>query len=247
MSAVKFLERKGVIQSFGAALLAAPFANALMFIILQKSQKNLAVQNLSFWKVVSSGTPLHYALAICSLIIGIVMLTGSKKAWSFVLGLLGAHILIQLLHLGENIRQNWLWGVFFVINAGVFIFIADQLVFKLKVPESPVPQKPVQQPSVIAMKQEIKPKKLSPVAIGFRGHGAWAELVEVDNMQIQVRKFKEPPTDIQTRVVEFSFKKGVTLKAKYKNHVGPDYYFSFIQMNSSEFQELNLWIEKNAS
>jgi hypothetical protein len=247
MLAVKFLERKGVIQSFGAALLAAPFANALMFIILQKSQKNIAVQNLSFWKVVTSGTPLHYTLAICSLIIGVVMLTGSKKAWSFVLGLLGAHILIQLMHLGENIRQNWLWGVFFVINAGVFIFIADQLVFKLKVPDSPTPQKPIQQPSVIAINQDIKPKKLSPVAIGFRGHGAWAELVEVDNMQIQVRKFKEPPTDIQSRIVEFSFKKGVTLKAKYKNHVGPDYYFSFIQMNSSDFQELNLWIEKNAS
>ncbi len=244
MSAVKFLERKGVIQSFGAALLAAPFANALMFIVLQKSQKNLAVQNLSFWKVVTSGTPLHYTLAICSLIIGAVMLTGSKKAWSFVLGLLGAHILIQLTHLGENIRQNWLWGVFFLINAGVFIFIADQLVFKLKVPEKALPPKPAETPRIEPL---IQPKKLSPVAIGFRGHGTWAELVEVDNMQIQVRKFKEPPVDIQNRTVEFSFKKGVTLKAKYKNHVGPDYYFSFIQMNSSEFQELNLWIEKNAS
>lgn len=246
MSAVKFLERKGVIQTFGVALLAAPFMNAVMFIILQKSQKNIALQNLNFWKVISSGTPLHYALAACSLIIGVVMLSGSKKAWSFVLALLGAHILIQLMHLGENIRQNWLWGAFFVINAGIFIFIADQLVFKLKVPENPAVPKPIEKP-ISAIQQEVKPKKLSPVAIGFRGHGAWAELVEVDNEQIQVRKFKEPPSDIQSRLVEFSFKKGVTLKARYKNHIGPDYYFSFIQMNSAEFQQLNHWIEKNAS
>ena len=245
MLAVKFLERKGVIQSFGVALLAAPFMNALMFIILQKSQKNGALQNLNFWKVISSGTPLHYALAACSLIIGLVMLSGSKKAWSFVLALLGAHILIQLTHLGENIRQNWLWGVFFVINAGIFIFIADQLVFKLKAPEVGTPEKSIEKPITTALENKLK--KLSPVAIGFRGHGAWAELVEVDNEQIQVRKFKEPPSDIQSRLVEFSFKKGVTLKARYKNHIGSDYYFSFIQMNTSQFQELNQWIEKNAS
>jgi hypothetical protein len=247
MSAVKFLERKGVIQSFGVILIGAPFVNALMFILLQKSQKNIALQNLSFWKVISTGTPLHYALAAGSLILGAYMLSGSRKAWNFVLGLLGAHILIQLLHLGENIRQNWLWGLFFVINVAVFIYIADQIVFKLKMPENliiPKNQLPAFAPKTAPDK---KAKKLSPVAIGFRGHGAWAELVEVDNGQIQVRKFKEPPADIRNRVVEFSFKKGVTLKAKYKNHVGPDYYFSFIQMNSSDFAQLNLWIEKNAS
>jgi hypothetical protein len=239
MLAVKFLERKGVIQFFGAALVMAPFANAFMFIILQKSKNNLLYQQLSFWKVLTSGTPLHYALAVCSFVIGIIMLRGSQKAWSFVLGLLGAHILIQLVHLGENIRQNWLWGAFFVINAGIFVFIADQLVFKLKLPVKP---KDIPLPVHTSVR-----KKLSRVEIGFKDFGIWAELVEVNAVTIQVRKLANPPKDIQNRFVQFSFKKGVTLKAKYKMHNDSNYYFEFVDVRNSESVELNSWIERNAS
>ena len=90
MSAVKFLERKGVIQFFGAALLASPFANALMFMVLQKSKNNLAYQQLSFWKILTTGSPLHYGLAICSLVIGFVMIesiffTVTKKQYGHIL------------------------------------------------------------------------------------------------------------------------------------------------------------------
>lgn len=237
MSAVKFLERKGVIQFFGAALLASPFANALMFMVLQKSKNNLAYQQLSFWKILTTGSPLHYGLAICSLVIGFVMIKGSQKAWSYVLFLLGAHILIQLVHLGENIKQNWLWGAFFVINAAIFMFIADQLVFKIKMPEIKLP----------VQKAEIKTKKLPRVVIGFQGFGDWAELVQVNPEQIQVRKISEPPADIQKRSIEFCFKKGVTLKAKYISDDGKNYYFSFVNVKQNESDALNSWIDRNAS
>ena len=113
--AVKFLEKPLVIRFFGLALLIAPFFNAFMFMILQKSKNNLIYQQLSFWKVLTSGSLLNYSLAISSIVIGAMMLKGSSKAWSFVLALLGAHILLQLVHLGENIRQNWLWGVFYFV------------------------------------------------------------------------------------------------------------------------------------
>ncbi len=245
MSAAKFLERKGVIRFFGAALLVAPFANALMFIILQKSKNNLLYQQPSFWKVLTTGSPLHYGLAFCSFVIGAMMLKGSQKVWSYVLGLLGAHILIQLLHLGENIRQNWLWGAFFVINAAIFIFIADQLVFKLKTPaENIIAKRPV---TVDVSKIISAPKKLPRVVIGFQDFGAWAELVEVNASQIHVRKIKDPPNDIHQRYVEFSFKKGITLKAKYKNHDTKNYYFSFVNVKTSDSAELDSWINRNAS
>jgi hypothetical protein len=243
MSAVKFLERKGVVRFFGAALIVAPFANALMFMVLQKSKNNLLYQHLSFWKILTNGTPLHYALAISSLIIGSVMLKGSNKAWSYVLFLLGTHIFIQLMHLGENVRQNWLWGAFFVINAGIFIFIADQLVFKIKIPEQKVPANPI----MTDRTTQTKSKKLQRVAIGFKGHGTWAELVEVNQVQIQVRKIATPPNDIQKRFVEFSFQKGVTLKAKYASDDGHNYYFTFINIKPHESNELNSWIDRNAS
>lgn len=237
---VKLLERKGFMQFWGFVLIAAPVANTLAFIFLQKSQNPLLYSQLSFWKVLSTGTPLHYALALCSFALGVMMLRGSQKTWGFFLGLLGVHILIQLFHLGENIRQSWLWGVFFLANAGVFAFIADQLVFKLEDPRTKnLNQKPI---------TDIpKPRRLSRVVVGFEDYGPWAELVEVNNTQIHVRKTKDAPQDIEKRFVEFSFKRGVKLKAKYKNHDATNYYFQFINMKDSESKELNSWIERNAS
>ena len=243
-SAVKFLERPIVIKCFGFALLVAPFFNALMFIFLQKSKNSLVYQQLSFWKVLVSGSPLNYGLALCSFVIGAIMLRGSSKAWSFVLGLLGAHILLQLVHLGENIRQNWLWGAFFVINASIFMYIADQLVFKIKMPEKKLPD----QNSLAASNIKTSTsKKLPRVAIGFKDFGAWAELVEVNAFEIQLKKIKNPPADIQDRFVEFSFKKGITLKAKYKSHDDKYYFFKFVNVQTNEYGQLESWINRHAS
>lgn len=243
-SAVKFLERPLVIRCFGFALLVAPFFNAMMFIFLQKSKNNLTYQQLSFWKVLLSGSPLNYGLAVCSFIIGAIMLRGSTKAWSFVLALLGVHILLQLVNLGQNIRQNWLWGAFFVINASIFMYIADQLVFKIKLPEKKLPDQN-DLPEINLKNSTIK--KLPRVVIGFKDFGAWAELVEVNSTEIQLRKIKNPPKDIQSRNVEFSFKKGVTLKAQYKSHNNKYYFFKFVNVQTSESEQLESWINKHAS
>ena len=253
MSAVKFLEKKAVIRTFGVALCLAPLVNAAMFILLQKTtqapyQQHLPQMNL--WLVLKSGTPFHYFLAISSLIIGIIMLRGSTKAWKYVMLLLGIHIIVQLTHLAENMRQSWLWGLFFVVNAGVFMFIADQLVFKLKIPEKiktnnpPVSEKKITPAEKIV---ESKPKKLPRVVIGFQGWGPWAELVEVNNEHIRVRRLKNPPADIEKRFVEFSFKRGVTLKAQFSHTQGSEYYFKFQNISADDSQSLDQWIERNAA
>lgn len=253
MSAVKFLEKKAVIRTFGVALCLAPLANALMFILLQKTTNPLykqTFQQVSFWTVLKSGTTFHYFLAISSLIIGIIMLRGSTKAWKYVMALLGVHIIVQLTHLAENMRQSWIWGLFFVVNAGVFMFITDQLVFKLKVPEKTKANKPQDLETTKETIEKIiepKIKKLPRVVIGFQGWGHWAELVEVNNEHIRVRRIKPPPADIEKRYVEFSFKKGVTLKAQFSHARGSEYYFTFKNVTTQDSESLDQWIDRNAA
>ncbi len=122
MSAVQFLERKTVIRGFGLALILAPAFNAVALIYLQKQQNPLLFKQIPWYKLVTHGSPISYILAVCSVIIGFIMLRGSHKAWKYVLALLGVHIGLQLMNLGQNIRQNWLWGA--LSSTPVFLFLS---------------------------------------------------------------------------------------------------------------------------
>lgn len=152
MFAVKLLERKGVIQFFGFCLTFAPLFNIAIAMWMRQIETQQKWNLASFIAALSSGTLPHYALSILSIAIGIVMLRGSVTAWKYVLFLLGCHILIQLANIGPNIRKSWLWGLFFVVNVSVFIFIADQLVFKLKVPA----KKPIANPNTVPEMQSTQ-------------------------------------------------------------------------------------------
>ena len=133
MQAVKFLERPKVIRFFGICLLLAPFIN-IGFNILLQSQKS-QVTTMIVWKSLMLGTfaqNMQNLLSLGSFTIGAVMMLGLRKAWSFVLGLIGLHIIIQTTTLMKDIKENWVWGIVFLINLAIFFFIADQLVFKEK-------------------------------------------------------------------------------------------------------------------
>jgi hypothetical protein len=235
MSAVKFLEKKAVIRGFGIALLLAPFVNATLAILSQKKQNPLLFSRMSWIQILNSGSTVNYALAIGSLVLGFIMLRGSTKAWKAVLILLGLHILLQLFNLAENIRQNWIWGLFFVINASVFMFIADQLVFKLKLPEAdPLPK-------------VVAEKKMARVPIGFKDWGIWAELVDITRYRLRVRRLNSPPPDIEQRLIQIKFKGGVQVRARYNSHMGSEYYFEFIGMTPEQDTALVAWIKKNAA
>jgi hypothetical protein len=227
VKAARFLEKKRVIQFFGWALCIAPFVNLYLFIHMDKLNSNPYTKQLSLFEYLKTGSKLHYFLALMSLLIGGVMVvTGSKKVWKLVLGFLAVHIYIQFQNLGVNIKQSWLWGLFFVVNAALFVFIAEQLVFNI---------------------EPIKPKKLPRTQIGFKGYGTWAELVQVNSEGIQVRRLKEPPSDIQNRLVNFKFKQGVSLDAKYSHSNGSEYYFLFKDIKPTEQKELTDWINRHAS
>lgn len=134
MFAVKILEKKSIIRLFGIALTIAPFFNIASMVWIQHSAKHYRWNKETVIAIMSSGSPLQYGLGLLSIIIGIIMLRGSTAAWKYVLLLLGAHIITQIGSIGQNMKENWLWGPFFLVNVSLFIFIADQLVFKSKAP-----------------------------------------------------------------------------------------------------------------
>lgn len=142
MLMVKILERKGIIRVFGLALFLSPFFNTLATLLMRASPTERWKFQL-FWKILTSGNWMDHALYGVGMIIGLLMLSGSSSVWKFVLVLLGGHIARQVFQLGENIRIHWVYGFFFLVNVLVFLFIADQLVWKQKkvaAGSSPQPQ-----------------------------------------------------------------------------------------------------------
>jgi hypothetical protein len=134
MKVVKLLERKEVIRLFGGGLILAPLFNSYLTFLALKSTAALAGSKgfQAYWKVVISGTLAQQALDISSIVIGCLMLTGLQAAWKLMLALLGGYMIMQVAHLGQNLRNNPLNGLFFIANVGLFLFIADQLAFKQK-------------------------------------------------------------------------------------------------------------------
>jgi hypothetical protein len=128
MILVKVLERKLVIQLFGLGFLFAPAINTLLSMSLQLVENRWTYFQMT--KVLGVQGFSSNVLSVCSIILGISMLSGSRKSWRFALALIGIHILVQLPKLGQDIRSSWIYGLGFLVNIATFLFIGDQLVFK---------------------------------------------------------------------------------------------------------------------
>lgn len=249
MSVVKILERQGVIRLFGIALLISPFFNTVASMAMRPDgpQKwSTAV----FWKIITSGAPADHLLYLSSAGIGLLMLAGSPKIWKAVLFLLGAHIFRQVLQLGENIRTHWIYGLFFVVNVSIFLFIADQLVWKQKLKPA---AKPKAQPRPEQGKRPLsppsKPGLRSPkrILIHFDGIGPWAQLMSISSKGILVRSIAQPPPQIGSREVEISVHKGLRLRTRLTQQSAQDYFFEYTRLSSNEVRLLNQWLQNQAA
>lgn len=138
MKVVRFLERENVIRSFGVVLILAPIINLILHILIIKFQSNIAWSQFQFWAYLKNTNPISLFFAVCSIAIGATMLSGSTKAWKFVLVLLGSHLLVQVLNINDKAWKGPLAWPSFFLNAGLFFFIFDQLVWKVHAPESKV-------------------------------------------------------------------------------------------------------------
>lgn len=167
MLLVKVLENKSVIRAFGAALVAAPIVNTLVKMAMLADLPNrwsLAM----FWRIIVVGSVANQVLYVATIVIGFLMLRGTATVWKFVLMLLGGYIVLQISDF-KHVKSSSITWVFFITNILTFMFVADQLVWKVKAaPQKPKPKTPPQpaaQPPLTVQAVEVKPKAApAPVA-----------------------------------------------------------------------------------
>lgn len=236
MVVVKFLERKDVIRWFGIALILAPFFNKVLSVAMLSHVSNPFNFRL-IGAAFASESNFDHALSIASLIIGILMLKGTTKAWRYVLVLLGAYIAQQTLHLGQDIKGHWLVGFIYLLNLGVFIFIADQLVWKISLP--------TRTPSTTPKAKKGSSQK--KILVHFDGVGPWAQLVAISSEGVQVRSLRAPPPGIESKEVEIQMSNGLKLQLRFLRQSEDNFFFSYIKIAPPEIQLLNQWLQQQAA
>jgi hypothetical protein len=247
MGLVKVLENKTVIRLFGAALILAPFINTAVSINMMSPPPINRWDLHLYWRIFSEGSKVDYFLYPLSIIIGTIMLRGSTGVWKFVLFLLGAFIVAQIPTLPQTMKISWVHGIFFLINISAFLFIADQLVWKVKGKViKPIPTTPVAPPKTVVL-APVTARTNTKVLIDFYGRGPWAQLVAVSNNGIQARAIAPPPDEIDSRPVQISLKSGLVLNLRFTRRTESDFYFEYTDLTSQNIQLLNQWLRGRAA
>lgn len=266
MGFVKILERKEVIRFFGVALLLAPLVNAAVSLALQSHIPNRWTLTI-LWKVVQSSSLPINILSISSVIIGIMMLSGSRKTWSAVLVLVGGYLSWQLANLGQNVKSSWVHGLFFIVNVIVFAFIADQLVWKVranapedkpKTPADPKPKPYTEEKFKLSLASNPEPKPQAPPPVfknkvSYKSHkkivvhmpelGTWAELKSITPAGLHLKSVQDVTTEVfQMRPLEITLKNQLTIKTHFKSQDGQDFYFEFEKLSPAQVHLLNKWL-----
>ncbi|MBS1970645.1 MAG: hypothetical protein JSU04_10075 [Bdellovibrionales bacterium] len=251
MFLVKVLEKKGVIQTFGLALVLAPIVNTLVKMAMLTGIPN-RWSFAMFWRIIAVGSVPNQILYVATIIIGILMLRGTTTVWKYALMLLGGYILLQLSDF-KHVKSSAVTWMFFITNILAFMFVADQLVWKVKAsapkkkanpnkdfvaPKAPAPaMKAAPKPAY-----RVIPKVRKKILFQFAGRGPWGQLMGISSQGIHVRGLAEPPPDIATREIEISLNNGLTLRTRLARRKEHDYYFDYTSLSSEEIKSLNKWL-----
>jgi hypothetical protein len=227
MKVVKVLEQKIVIQLFGLSLILAPFLN-ILFNLNDLNGLSFDLFFHYFW----AGVLFQKVLNIGSIAIGGFLLTGSLQAWKLVLLLLGGYIAMQMTYLGQNMRSQPMSLIFFLVNIGLFLFIADQLVWKQKTAKPMAIQKPV--------------PRIRKMLLHMEGGGAWAELRELSNHGVQVKCLGPAPGDLRGKEIEMLLPGGAVLRSRLKHINGTNYYFEYLPAQKEQTEILTRWMQQKA-
>ena len=263
MEIVKILERKSVIRFFGIALILSPFFNTFLTILaFPFAQDRWSLRVL--WFVTSNRAPVDQLLYIATFIIGVLMLRGAPWAWKCLLVLLGGYILNQTFHFGPNFKANKLSALFFLMNVGIFLFIADQLAWKIK-QAIPVPLKKdsalkaklshqfvtkteqMQQGANYAQKRKAQLSSSKKHLIHFLDKGPWATLLEISNDGIRVQCLTVPPKNIESTEIEFSLGANANFRIRYVEKNESIFHFKFQNLSKKDIKAMNDWLQRQAA
>lgn len=250
MKLVRFLERKGVIRFFGVSLILAPFINMALHITVIKMQGRIAWSQFQFLPAIQSTGWVSLILALCSVVIGCVLLSGSQKAWKYVLVLVGAYLGVQILNVGSQAWKGPLAWPSFILNAGIFFFMLDQLVWKVQPqvhsekptvlpPEAP-PEKPFIRKSVVNLKSYRK------ILFSFGSEHPWGELKTLSSERLSVKSIAPVPANIENKTVQINFAKNVVVDIQFEKQEGELVYFKPLNLDKDKVTNLNRWLKKIA-
>lgn len=248
MDIVRFLERKGVIRFFGVALILAPFINIALHIFILKIEGGISWSQFNLWAAVKGTGWISLFLALFSIAIGGTLLSGSKHAWKFVLLLIGAYLTIQILNIGSRAWKSPLAWPSFILNAGLFFFIFDQLVWKVKIREmagadaakampTPIPEK---------FRAVINLKSYRKIKFSFGSDKPWGELKTLSNEMVSVKSIAQIPANLENQVVQLNFSKDVIVDIQYFRQENGYVFFKPLNMDKEKVTNLNTWLKKIA-
>ena len=235
MKVVRFLEREGVIKFFGSALIAAPFINLGLHLFVLKVQNKASWEQVNVLNFLKSGNPFSYFLAFCSIVIGFKMLSGSAKTWRYVLVLIGSHLFIQIINVNNKAWHGPLAWPSFILNACLFFYILDQLVWKVKA------NQPIQEKYVINLKSYRK------ILFSFGSTKPWGELKTLSSQELSVRSFSQVPTSVEHKIIQINFAKDVVVDVRFERKENEMYYFKPLNMQKDDIVRLNSWLKKIAA
>jgi len=246
MILAKVLERTGVIRAFGIALVIAPVVNTLVKMSMIINLPNPWSWPV-FWKTLQSGSVINQILYVATVLIGLMMLQGKRSVWKFVLILLGGYNLLMISEF-RTVNYTAVTWVFFIVNVAAFLFVADQLVWKIEAPEpkakapTPNPQVSPQQHAAPKPVQRVVPKVRKKILFQFDDSGPWGQLMGISSEGIHIRGITEPPPGIGYREIEISLADGVTLRTRLASRKEKDYFFDHKSLSKAEIQSLNKWL-----
>jgi len=251
MKLVRFLERKGVIRFFGVSLILAPFINMALHLTVIKMQGQVAWSQFQFWPAIQSAGYISLMLAACSLVIGFILLSGSQKAWKYVLILVGAYLGVQILNVGSQAWKGPLAWPSFILNSSIFFFLLDQLVWKVQ-PDIKAdvsitePEFTVKQPAPAAKKAVVNLKSYRKILFSFGSDHPWGELKTLSSERLSVKSIAQVPTNIENKTVQINFAKDVVVDIQFEKQEGELVYFKPLNLDKDKVTNLNRWLKKIA-
>lgn len=252
MGIVRVLENKSVIQFFGASLILAPFLNVFASIAMAKSDQQ-AWSMLLVQSILSTSGTFVLLLYTASVFCGFLMLLKSRQAWSFVLVLLGLYLSKQIWTLGEDFKKHWIAGAFFAINLLVFLFIADQLVFKQKSaalpkkPNSKLPDQSQTNADTSAATERKPMAKKKRLFLKTSSGQKWAQVISISDKEIHLRKVADHFEFAEPRKIQLVIGKGLLISSQLSRSEARNIYFAFDKVAPQDQRRFRSWIQKMAA
>jgi hypothetical protein len=256
MFLTKILERKSVIRFFGFTLILSPAFMLLQKVVWVLITTNKSWHDISMWTMIVT-IPLSYKiLYFANFVIGILVLAAAKNAWMYTLFLLLGYLAVQFANLTNDYKQNKMSLIYPMVNIIVSMFIADQLVYKVKPKKARSSDMPIHKSvgvNVLSVvpnsssvptvpKHKIISRSRKKVLLYLEGVGSWAQLTNVSKEGLKFRILLNPPQNIFGRKIKLSLKNGLTIHIQLLKQMENELLFNYSSLNSSETKLFNDWL-----